>query len=189
MFCEKCGTRVDDGQPFCPNCGNRLSAPAAPAAPNPAAAAPVAPRPAARPAPSFGGLLDKFNAMQGLEKIFYGCTLGLLVLCFILSLVKVYSVYGTGISMAYAAPWLLVISNILFTLSITFFVLDYFDKFSFKFLWFFIAGAAALIFLMFFIDWLSLGVSVSVGGVFFLIFQAGLTAVAILLLLEKLKKH
>ncbi|MBQ9373983.1 MAG: zinc-ribbon domain-containing protein, partial [Oscillospiraceae bacterium] len=23
MFCEKCGTRVDDGQPFCPNCGNR----------------------------------------------------------------------------------------------------------------------------------------------------------------------
>ncbi|MBQ2144182.1 MAG: zinc ribbon domain-containing protein, partial [Oscillospiraceae bacterium] len=30
MFCEKCGTRVDDGQPFCPNCGNRLGA--APAA-------------------------------------------------------------------------------------------------------------------------------------------------------------
>lgn len=28
MFCELCGTRVDDGTPFCPNCGNRLSDPA-----------------------------------------------------------------------------------------------------------------------------------------------------------------
>ena len=33
MFCEKCGTRVEDGQPFCPNCGNRLAAPAAPVPP------------------------------------------------------------------------------------------------------------------------------------------------------------
>ena len=192
MFCEKCGTRVDDGQPFCPNCGNRLSAPAVPAAP----AAPVNPgfnpMPAAKPmkaAPSMGGLLDKFNALQGLEKIYTACTFGLLVLCFILSLVKVYSVYGTGFSLAYAAPWLLVISNILFTVSIGLFLLDYFDKFTFKFLWFFLAAAAALIFLLFFIDWLSLGVAISVGGVFFLIFQAGLTAVTVLLLLEKLKKR
>ena len=102
---------------------------------------------------------------------------------------KVYSVYGTGFSLAYAAPWLLVISNILFTVSIGLFLLDYFDKFTFKFLWFFLAAAAALIFLLFFIDWLSLGVAISVGGVFFLIFQAGLTAVTVLLLLEKLKKR
>ena len=26
MFCEKCGAQVEDGQPFCPNCGNRLGA-------------------------------------------------------------------------------------------------------------------------------------------------------------------
>lgn len=195
MFCEKCGTRVDDGQPFCPNCGNRLSAPAPTAPVNQG----FAPAPAARPvrnAPSFGGLLDKFNSLQGNEKIFYGCTCGLLVLNFILSLLDVYS-SGSAFPMAYGASWLLVISNILFTLSITFFLLDYFDKFSFKFLWFFIAGSAALILLLFIITWIA-GVSVmgyttsvrlSVGGWFFLIFQAGLTAVSILLLLEKQKKR
>ena len=97
MFCEKCGTRVDDGQPFCPNCGNRLAEPAAPTAPvNPG----FTPAPAAAPvkaAPDLGGLLGKFNSLQGLEKIFYPIVGGLLVLCFILSLLKVFSYYGGGI--------------------------------------------------------------------------------------------
>ena len=203
MFCENCGTRVDDGQPFCPNCGSKMPVPEAPAAPaNPAPEAsvnagyvpPVAP--AAKTLPSFGGLLDKFNALQGLEKIYYGCTFGLLILCFILSLLKVFGVsfYGasTNFSLASGAPWLLVLSTILFTLCITFFLLDYFDKFTFKFLWYFIAGAAALIFVLFVIKWISgvegYSVHLSVGGWFFLIFQAGLTAVSILYLLER-KKH
>ena len=39
MFCDKCGTKVDDGQPFCPNCGNRLGASQPAPQTNPAAPA------------------------------------------------------------------------------------------------------------------------------------------------------
>ena len=28
MFCSKCGSKVDDGQKFCPNCGNAMNGPA-----------------------------------------------------------------------------------------------------------------------------------------------------------------
>ena len=30
MFCDRCGTKVDDNQPFCPNCGTRLASAPAP---------------------------------------------------------------------------------------------------------------------------------------------------------------
>ncbi len=213
MFCEKCGTRIDDGAPFCPNCGNRVGASeaapapeASPASSAPMGTAPVNPglnnipaAPAFQPAapraglklPSCGGLFDKFNNMKGLGQIFYGCTCILLVLCFIFSLLRLFSVYGQGISLALGAPWLLVISNILFTLCITFFLLDYFDRFSLKGLWLLIVGSAGLIFLLFLIKWIAgiegYSVHLSVGGWFFLLFQAGLTAVSVLYLLEKKK--
>lgn len=220
MFCEKCGTRVDDGQPFCPNCGNRLSASAAPegaavptATPTPAASAapvnpgmsggiptapvytPAAPRNVGLKLPSCGGLFDKFNAMQGMAQIYYGCTFLLLGLCFVLSLLKVYS-SGGAFCMAIGASWLLVISNILFTVCIGLFLLDYFDKYRCKFLELLIAGSAALILLLFVITWIAgvdvmgmytTSVHLTVGGWFFLIFQAALTAVSILYIVEKKK--
>ena len=85
MFCEKCGTRVDDGQPFCPNCGNRLDA-AAPT-PNPAvgfAAAPAPQQKASRKS-SLGGLTGKFSTKQ----IFVAATCFLLVLGLLMSWCKV----------------------------------------------------------------------------------------------------
>ena len=188
MFCENCGARVEDGQPFCPNCGNRMSA-AAPAAASgsaPAYQAPAAARPVKAPV-AVGGLLGKFNAMQGLEKIFFACTCGLWIVCFILSQFKVLSAYISA-PLAYAAPFFTMVINVLFTLAITFLVLDYFDKFSFKWLWWFLAGAAAVIFLVFIFIWIDSEAKLSAGGWFFLILQAGLTATSILLLLEKLKK-
>jgi hypothetical protein len=195
MFCENCGTRVEDGQPFCPNCGNRMGAPETPAAPvNPgfepnANAGYVPPAaPAAKRLPSTDGLLGKINAMQGLEKIFYLCVCGLLVVCFILFLLKVFSPGYGSYQFSAASPFFSTVITVLMTLSITFFVLDYFDKFTFKFLWFFIAGAAAVIFIIFLIVWIDADSKLSAGGWFFLIFQAGLTATAVLLLLEKLKK-
>ncbi len=212
MFCEKCGTRVDDGQPFCPNCGNRLSVPETAPASAAAPAAPadpglgqipgtgfVAPAPAPRKAlklPSLGGLTDKFNSLKGMKQIYYGCSFCLLILCFILSLLKVYYVKGgAAFGLATGASWLLVLSNILFTLSVTFFLLDAFGKFSFKWLRFFIAGSAVLILFLFVIVWIAgvdvfgytTSVRLSVGGWFFLIFQAGLSAVTILYILEKNK--
>ena len=81
MFCEKCGTRVDDGQPFCPNCGTRLGAQPAPAAPA---------RPAPRPASALGGgLLANLNGMTTLKKIFVLALLGLLILGLVMSWLKV----------------------------------------------------------------------------------------------------
>ena len=210
MFCEKCGTRVDDGQPFCPNCGNRLSAPAAPAAPEaqPAPAAntasvnpglnniPVTPVFTASAAPkqplklpALGGLTDKFNSLEGLGQIFYGCTGILLLVCFILSLLRVFSLGGYGSApMAGGSIFFANVLTVLFTLCITFYLQDAFGKFSFKWLWFFIAGAAALILLIFIIMWIDSGCSLTVGGWFFFIFQIALTALAILFLLEQLKK-
>lgn len=222
MFCEKCGTKIDDGQLFCPNCGNRLSDPAAPEAPAVpvppvAPAAPVAtpetaapntepipgtlPNYAAAPAyqpkapfkglklPSCGGLFDKVNEKEGLGQIFYGCTFILLILCFVLSMLRVLSIpqYGT-LTLGYAAPFFTNVITILFTLSITFFVLDYLDKYSMKFLLFFIAGAMALVLLIFIIIWADSSFRLSVGGWFFLIFQLALTAVSVLLVIENLKK-
>ncbi len=58
MFCKYCGTKINDGEVFCPNCGKEaaeIPAQAAPSAPvQPAPAAPVQPAPAApvQPAPA-----------------------------------------------------------------------------------------------------------------------------------------
>lgn len=246
MFCEKCGTRVEDGQPFCPNCGNRLAAPAAPVPPvntgapgNPGvpegAAAPVNPgiptgsfapanpgvptgsfaqtNPGVNPAPTgfaaapraprqplklpaLGGLTDKFNSLSGLKQIYYGLTLCLLAICFVFSLLKVFYVKGgTPFGLPTGASWLMVLSNVLFTLCVTFYLLDACGAFRFKWLKFFIAGSAALILFLYVIVWIA-GVNVlgfttsvrlTVGGWFFLILQAALCAVSVLYIIEDRK--
>ena len=174
MFCENCGTRVEDGQPFCPNCGNKMPVPEAPAAP----AAPVDPGYDANV-----GYMPPVPAMKEPKS-----TGGLLVLCALLSLLKVFTAGYGGYPMEAGSVFFTRVITVLFTLSITFFVLDYFDWFNFKFLWFFIAGAAATIFLIFVIMWIDSGCRLTVGGWFFLLLQSALTAAAIMLLIEKLKK-
>ena len=185
MFCDNCGTRVEDGQPFCPNCGKRMGAPAANNAP--ASGSGFKPSRSPKPASNSGGLLDKFNAMQGLEKIFFPIFGGLLVLNFLLFLLPSYY-YGTTIAMSRGYPFWSALITILLTLCLTFFVQDYFDKFSFKWLWIFIASAMVLILLLFFILWIDSDVKLSVFGWFFFIFQIGLAGSSIMLLLEKLKR-
>lgn len=182
MFCEKCGTRVDDGQPFCPNCGNRLGA-AAPAQNPGFNANPI--RPSAAPA---GSLLDKFNGMSGLEKVFYPIVGGLLLLNFILIMLPVFKGYYETGGMGRLYPFWANLFAILFTLSITFFVLDYFDKFSFKFLWLFLVIVSALLLILFIILWADSECKLSVAGWFFFILQIGLTGCSVMLLLSKLKK-
>jgi hypothetical protein len=187
MFCENCGTRVEDGQPFCPNCGKRMGAPASNAAPaNSGYGAPASSRPV-RPMSNSGGLLGKFNAMQGLEKIFFPIFGGLLVLNFLLFLLPSYY-YGTTIAMSRGYPFWSALITILLTLCLTFFVQDYFDKFSFKWLWIMIAAAMVLILLLFIILWIDSEVKLSVFGWFFFIFQIGLAGSSIMLLLEKMKR-
>lgn len=196
MFCEYCGTRVEDDQLFCPNCGKRMGSAAAQSTPaNPDFSAPVAPRPA-RAASYSGGLLNKFNEMTGLEKIFYPIVGGLLLVCFILSMLKVYKASGSSFGMGLGPTWLYTLSTIYFTLSITFFLMDYFDKFSFKWLRFFIAGGALVLFLAFVIVWIA-GVDLmgyvvnprlTVGGWFYFLFQLGLTGCSIMLVVLQMKK-
>ena len=184
MFCEKCGTRVDDGQPFCPNCGNRLAEPAASNAPvNPG----FNPAPAAAPGkavPNMGGLLGKLNAMQGLEKLFYPIVLGLWLVCFILSMLHTSK---WGISYIQWTPFFGMLTGVLFTLAITFIVLDYFDKFTFKWIWLFNLIAAALILVIFVITWIDMEAKLTAGGWIFFFLQIGLTACSVMLLLSKKK--
>lgn len=228
MFCEKCGTRVDDGLAFCPNCGNRLSVPAAqeaapqkeapveaaapskPAQPAPAAqsaaasagAAPASAAAASAPKkpiklPSLGGLTDKFNKQKGNAQIYYGSICLLLVVCCVLSLLKVFTHSGTAFSLGFGPTWLFFISTVLFTLSITFFVLDALGKFTFRRIWLFIAMASALILILYVLVWISgvklMGLAVSVhltvGGWFFLILQLALVAVTILYMIERKKNQ
>ena len=187
MFCDKCGTQVDANTPFCPTCGNRLNN---------------------APAAEKGGskmnlkspLFRKVNEMGKMEQLYYLITVCLLPICFILAMLKVYSPSGSGvaISMAAGASWLLVFATIYFTVAIGLVVLEHLDKLSGLWIWFFVACGAALIFVLYVITWIAgvdiLGVTtsstaLSVGGWFFLILQAGLTASSILLLLEKLKQN
>ena len=253
MFCEKCGTKIDDGQLFCPNCGNRLSDPAAPEAPAEpvppvAPAAPVAtpetaapntepipgtlPNYAAAPAyqpkapfkglklPSCGGLFDKVNEKEGLGQIYYLCAGVLLLLCFILSIVRVFTLsisgndFGSGgfssisemlkgltpQTIGAVSSFVCALFTVLFTLSITAYVLDFLGKATIKKMWFFIAGAMALILIVFIILWIkvcgsadfsgiSFRIRLSVGGWFFLILQLALTAASVLLVVEDLKKN
>ena len=205
MFCENCGTRVDDGSPFCPNCGNKMpvpEAPAAPAAPE-APAAPVNPGFVPNAAPGYippaapvqapksaGGFFGKINAMPMMEKILYLCTAGLLVTCVFVSLFRVFysRYYGYFASMESGSVFLTRIITVLFTLSITFLVLDYFDWFNLKFLWFCLAGAAVTIFMLFIIIWIASGCRLSFGGWLFLLLEGSLCAATVLMVIEKLKK-
>ena len=184
MFCEKCGTRVDDGQPFCPNCGNRMSESPA----ETPTVATVATAATAAGKPSLDGLVNKVNGIEGLEKILKPAVCGVFVLSFLLSLLKVFSIGYGSVQFAYGSPFFATVMTVLFTLSITFLVLDFLNKFTFKWLWFFQAGAAVALLLIFVIVWIDCSTSLSVGGWFFLISLVGLAASSVLLLLQKLKK-
>ncbi len=209
MFCENCGARVDDGQPFCPNCGNRLGAPAAqpaPApgyAPNPGYRAPAAraPRPARAPT---GSILDRFLGMPVLNKIFTLCTLCLLFLGTIMSWLKVFgksetvSMFGQTSTFHEHAhlsevtgTWLLVITAILSTLAIAALVLWLIGKLNTKFVFIFAGGVAGLIFLLLVIKWIAgsdtwkvidgkAGMHMSVAGWFWFFFEMGACATGIL---------
>ena len=198
MFCENCGARVDDGQPFCPNCGNRLGAPAAPQAPAagfapngytaPAPRAPKAPR-----APT-GSILDRFLGMPVLNKIFTLGTIGLLFLGLIMSWLKV---VGKSVSNEYYkyhehwflhtanGSWLLIITAILSTLAIAALILWLIGKLNTKFVFIFAAGVAGLLFVMLFIKWIAPpegldGWHLSVAGWFMLLAEMGACALGIL---------
>ncbi len=51
-FCTNCGAKLEDMSVFCPNCGNRVAAPAPVAEPAPAPVVEPAPMPAFEPAPA-----------------------------------------------------------------------------------------------------------------------------------------
>lgn len=183
MFCENCGTRVEDGQPFCPNCGKRMGGPA-PSNAAPAGSGFGASSRPVRPVSNSGGLLGKFNAMQGLEKIFFPIVLGLWLVCLILTPMHTIK----GISHMQWLPLFGMLSIMMATLSITFILLDYFDKISFKWLWLLNLIAAALVLVFFVIGWIDIERKLSVAGWFFLIFQIGLTTCSVFLMLEKMKR-
>ena len=182
MFCDNCGTRVEDGQPFCPNCGKRMggasSASAAPSRPVFGNSRPVS-------SVGSGGLLGKFNDMRGLEKIFFPIVLGLWIACFVLSMVHTFKY---GLSYVQWNPLLSVIAVGGLTHAITFIVLDYFDKFTFKWLWIFNLAAAFVVLVVFVINWIDLESKLTAGGWIFFFLQIGLTGCSVMLLIEKMKK-
>lgn len=172
MFCQKCGTKVDDGQPFCPNCGNRLGEAA----------------PAPNPGYGFNPTLGKPNGLAGLEKIFAPIVGGLLILNFILIMLPIFKYYSQTAGMGRLYPFWANLFAILFTLSITFFALDFFGKFSFKFLRLCLLIVSALLLILFIILWIDSEVKLSVAGWFFFILQIGLTGCSVMLLLTKPNK-
>lgn len=189
MFCENCGTRVEDGQPFCPNCGKRMGGPA------PSNAAPVnsgfgAPAPSrpVRPVSNSGGLLGKFNAMQGLEKIFFPIVCCLLIVCYFLSFIRIYDASLLTLSMSTRYPIWALLFTTLMALSIAFIILDYFDKFSFAWLWYAVVGVAFFLLALFAILWGDSGVKLTVGGWFAFVFHICLFGCSIVLMIGKMKK-
>lgn len=180
MFCDNCGTRVEDGQPFCPNCGKRMGGAAANASPR----ASYASRPVARPSSS-GGLLGKFNDMTGLEKIFFPIVLGLWVVCLILTMLHTNKFGGSYFQWS---PLLGIVAIASFTLAITFIVLDYFDWFNFKWLWLCNLIFAVVVLIVFAAVWGDSYGGLTAGGVIFFILQIGLCACSALLMIEKMKK-
>ena len=189
MFCEKCGTRVDDGQPFCPNCGNRLApAPAAPAAAPAPARAPKAPR-----TPT-GSPLDRLLGLPVLNRIFVLCTLGLLLFGMVMSWLKV---LGKSVSTEYykyhehwflheaSGSWLLLICTILSTLAIAALILWLLGKLNTRFILLFAGCVGCLLFTLLFIKWLAApegldGWHLSVAGWFMLLAELGAGALGIL---------
>lgn len=209
MFCENCGTRVDDGQPFCPNCGNRLGAATPQPTPNPGYATQpgyTAPTPRAPKTPRAptGSILDRFMGMPVLNKIFTLCTLGLLFLGMIMSWLKVFgksyseTFWGTTRSFhehAYLSQttgtWLLVITAILSTLAIVALVLWLIGKLDTKFVFIFAGGVAGFLFLLLVIKWIAgsdtmklingkAGMHLSVAGWFWFFAEMGACATGIL---------
>ena len=185
MFCDNCGTRVEDGQPFCPNCGKRMGGGASNASAASARPAYGNSRPAARPVSNSGGLLGKFNDMQGLEKIFFPIVLCLWIASFVLSTLHTFKY---GLSYVQWNPLLSIIAVGCLTHAITFIVLDYFDKFTFKGLWLFNLIAAFVVLVVFAINWIDLESKLTAGGWIFFFLQIGLFGCSIMLMLEKMKK-
>ncbi len=203
MFCEKCGTRVDDGQAFCPNCGNRLAAPAAPAyanpAPNPAPAAPgfgtVPPAPGYNPMPRqprqpgeplLGTLFDNFKELPTLLKIFLPIILGLICLNMLLTNGNPlsYSFYGYSLAVASfqeaGATWALLFINLFNICSLILAVLIFAGVLKNSLVYFGIVGAQGMAFLFFLIGWITSGGSLGVTGWFIFLFFLGIIALSVL---------
>ena len=152
MFCEKCGTRVDDGQPFCPNCGNRLGA--APAANPVNAAQPVrAPRAA---------LQGSIMGIPMNKLLFAGGACFLSLLGMIMSWCKPLGHSESGQHMHFTLPdvgggWLMVITTMLATLTIAALVLYLMGKATDSKILLFSGCAAGLIFILLVIKWIAGG--------------------------------
>ncbi len=89
MFCKNCGTQVNDGAAFCPNCGQ---APA-PAEPTPVAATPVAPAPAPAPAMNFSPAPENNGGNKNMG-IIVGGAVGVVAL--ILVIVLLANIFGSS---------------------------------------------------------------------------------------------
>lgn len=212
MFCDKCGTRVDDGQPFCPNCGNRLgaAAPAAPAynaapgygAPNPYGAAPAAraPRPGSP-------LLAKFNSMSMLSKLFLCGSAFLLLVTMIMSWLKAFAIEPGFEDVALHLPmvggtWLMIFTTLFHTIAIGIIVLYVLGKIDNHMILLAVTGMAAIILIMLVIKWIAGAtfeledmtlideepMHLTFAGWIWLLFQLGAIALSVLGFLEESKR-
>ncbi|MBQ2597077.1 MAG: zinc-ribbon domain-containing protein [Oscillospiraceae bacterium] len=150
MFCEKCGTRVDDGQPFCPNCGNRLGAPN----PTNGFAAQQVRAPGA-------ALQGNIMGIPMMKLIFVGGACFLTLLGLIMSWCKV---YGHNSAHYYlpevGGTWLYILCAMLSTLAIAALVLYLLDKISDRRVLLVTAGVSCLIFVLLVIKWIAGGIRI-----------------------------
>ena len=154
MFCEKCGTRVDDGQPFCPNCGNRLGASAP--APNPTNGF------AAQQVRAPGAALQgNIMGIPMMKLIFVGGACFLTLLGLIMSWCKV---YGHNRAHYYlpevGGTWLYILCAMLSTLAIAALVLYLLGKISDRRVLLVTAGVSCLIFVLLVIKWIAGGIPI-----------------------------
>ena len=135
---------------------------------------------------TIGDLLEKLRDMEERAKAIYLGFGALLLLCLGLSMFRVFSVADSlSAPMTAGGIFFANLFTILFTLCITFYIMDYLDIFSFEFLWYFMIGSAGLILLVFVIMWISSGLRLSISGWLFLLAQAALTALAVLNMREQ----